>query len=189
MIQDRIEAIIGPSLTDMGYGIVRVRFAGGSRATLQIMAERLDGVGMSVDDCSEISRVASALLDVEDPIPTAYELEVSSPGIDRPLVRRPDFDRFAGFEVKIETSRPVEGRKKFKGVLDGLGEGDVVRVTEVPEAVAPKKGRPKSAAESKPAAERPGAVQIAIPFDAIAKAKLVLTDDLIKASPDLPRMS
>ncbi len=163
-VVDKIEAILAPSLTDLGYGIVRVKFVGGGRRTLQIMAERVDGDGMSVDDCAEISRVASALLDVEDPIEGAYDLEVSSPGIDRPLVRRADFARFAGFEAKVETSRPVDGRKKFKGQLDGLGDGDVVLVTE-------------------------GAVTMAIPFDAISKAKLVLTDALIKASSDKPRMS
>ncbi len=107
----KIESTIGPSLSAMGYSIVRVAFTGGrSRPTLQIMAERLDNVAMSVEDCETISHTVSALLDVADPIDSAYQLEISSPGIDRPLTRRADYERFAGFEAKIEMLRPVEGR-------------------------------------------------------------------------------
>lgn len=177
VIQDRVRAIVEPSLTDLGYGVVRVRFTGGGRACLQIMAERLDGVAMSIDDCSEISHVASALLDVEDPITGAYQLEVSSPGIDRPLVRRADFERFRGFEVRIETRHPVAGRKRFKGLLEGLGEDDMVRVTETPETLPGKPGKPPAKNATGRSGKQAGtppaaAVLFAIPFDAIAKARL-----------------
>jgi ribosome maturation factor RimP len=168
----RVEALIGPTLTDLGYGVVRIQFTGGAPAgkrarpggTLQIMAERLDGRGMSVDDCAAISRAASAILDVDDPIPAAYLLEVSSPGIDRPLVRRADFQRFAGFEARVETARMVDGRKRFRGQILGLSEDDMVVMSD----------------ENDPAGE------LRVPFVAIAKAKLVLTDDLIARSPDRP---
>jgi ribosome maturation factor RimP len=121
--------MIEPSLADMGYELVRVKMIGTTRRTLQIMAERSDEKAMSVEDCADISRQVSALLDVEDPIPGAYVLEVSSPGIDRPLVRAKDFERFAGFEVKLETALPIEGRKKFRGKLLGL-DGETVRVKD-----------------------------------------------------------
>ena len=111
---------------------------------------------MTVEHCAEISRALSALLDVADPLPGAYQLEVSSPGIDRPLVRRADFERFAGFEARIETATPIEGRRRFRGRLGRL-EGDVVHL-EAPEG------------------ER------SIPFSAIKKAKLILTDDLLAAA-------
>lgn len=162
-VNERLEALLTPSLESMGYGIVRIHFTGGRRATLQIMAERRDGEGMSVDDCAEISRAASAILDVEDPIEQAYHLEVSSPGIDRPLVRRADYERFAGYEAKLETDRPIEGRKRFKGRVVGIDDADRVVLKD-------------------------DAAQFLVPFQAIAKAKLVLTDDLIAASPDKPKI-
>ncbi len=152
----KIEAIIAPSLEAMGYRIVRVAMTGGARPTLQIMAERLDEAAMTVDDCADISRTVSALLDVADPIDTAYHLEVSSPGIDRPLVRREDFTRFAGFEAKIELSAPLDGRKRFRGRLLGV-EGEAVRLLV--------DGAPT-----------------ALPLAAVARAKLVLTDDLLAAN-------
>jgi ribosome maturation factor RimP len=124
----QIAHMIAPSLEAMGYDLVRVRLTGGGRPTLQIMAERIDDREMTVDDCAEISRAVSALLDVEDPIASAYVLEVSSPGIDRPLTRPADFSRFAGHEAKLELGQPVDGRKRFRGRLVGL-EGDQVRVT------------------------------------------------------------
>jgi len=105
----RIEEIVGPSVAAMGYEIVRVELGGDRDRVLQIMAERADGAAMTVEDCAEISRTVSALLDVEDPISGAYTLEVSSPGIDRPLVKARDFERFAGFEARIETAAPIEG--------------------------------------------------------------------------------
>jgi ribosome maturation factor RimP len=157
----KIEAMIAPSLDAMGYRVVRVAVTGGRRATLQIMAERRDDQAMTVEDCAEISRTVSALLDVADPIAGAYTLEVSSPGIDRPLVRREDFARFAGFEAKIELTQPQDGRRRFRGKLLGV-EGDAVRllVDDAP---------------------------VALPLAAVARAKLVLTDALLAASRAEPR--
>lgn len=123
-----IARMIAPSLEAMGYDVVRVRLSGGGRPVLQIMAERRDGADMTVEDCAEISRAVSALLDVEDPIAGAYVLEVSSPGLDRPLTRLDDFVRFAGHEAKLELDEPVDGRKRFRGRLAGL-EGDQLRMT------------------------------------------------------------
>lgn len=123
-----LEAMIAPSLQAMGYEVVRVLLAGGRQRTqLQVMVERRDGRGLTVDDCALASRAVAALLEVEDPIAGAYILEVSSPGIDRPLVRRADFERFAGRQAKLETLTPIEGRRRFSGQLLGLA-GDAVRV-------------------------------------------------------------
>ncbi len=152
----KIEAMIAPSLDAMGYRVVRVAVSGGRRATLQIMAERADDQAMTVDDCAEISRTVSALLDVADPIAGAYTLEVSSPGIDRPLVRREDFARFAGFEAKVEMSQPVAGRRRFRGKLLGV-EGEAVRLLV-------------------------DAAPIDLPLAQVTRAKLVLTDELLAAS-------
>src|SRR5580704_18889091 len=152
----QIAAIIEPSLDAMGYRLVRVALLGARRATLQIMAERRDEAAMSVADCAEISRSISALLDVADPIAGAYMLEVSSPGIDRPLVRPEDYDRFAGFEAKIELAQPLSGRKRFRGRLLGTSAGNVRLATETGE--------------------------VNLPFAEVARAKLVLTDDLIDAA-------
>ncbi len=152
----QIAALIEPAMTDMGYELVRVMSTGGRRPTLQIMAERIDRVGMNVDDCAEISRAVSALLDVDDPIAGAYQLEVSSPGIDRPLTKPADFERFVGFETRVETDRLIEGQRRFRGRLLGL-EADHVRLA-LPEGTKE------------------------IPLAVIRKAKLVLTDDLIAAA-------
>src|SRR5258708_5415319 len=111
----------------MGYRVVRIAITGGRRATLQIMAERANNAAMTVEDCADISRTVSALLDVADPIDGAYLLEVSSPGIDRPLVKREDFARFAGHEARVELNAPVDGRKRFRGRLQGI-DGDQVRL-------------------------------------------------------------
>ncbi len=154
---DSIEKMITPSLQAMGFRIVRISFGGGSRPVLQIMAEPLDGSLMTVEHCAQISRSVSALLDVEDPIPVAYTLEVTSPGIDRPLVSREDYDRFAGFEARIETGRAIDGRKRFRGRIKPIDEAD--RVTIVEEAGS-----------------------FIVPFTDILKAKLILTDELIAAS-------
>jgi len=152
----RIENLVAPALGEMGYDLVRVRLLGGKPPRLQIMAERHDEVGMTVDDCAEISHVLSALLDAEDPIGDAYVLEVSSPGIDRPLTRIGDFQRFAGFEAKVELQRPIEGRRRFRGRLLGLdGESVLLRI----------EGQ-----------------TVALPFAEIGDAKLVLTDDLLAAA-------
>jgi ribosome maturation factor RimP len=164
----RIERLIEPALTAMGYELVRVAIQGGGRRTLQIMAERRDGASMTVDDCADISRTLSALLDVEDPIEGAYTLEVSSPGIDRPLVKRADFERFAGFEARIETVQPVAGRKRFRGRLMGV-TGDDVRLREPDKA---------EGADD----------ETRVPLAAIGRAKLVLTDELIAATQTTQRV-
>jgi ribosome maturation factor RimP len=152
----RIEEMIAPALTEMGFALVRIHLSGGARPTLQIMAERSDESGMTVDDCAAISHAVSAILDVEDPISGTYTLEVSSPGIDRPLARRRDFERFAGFEAKIEMHSAIDGRRRFRGRLTGM-DGDAVRLTT-------KDG------------------DVVLPLDDIHQAKLVLTDDLLAAS-------
>jgi len=147
--------MIEPSLIAMGYRLVRVVMTSGRRTTLQVMAERLDDLPITHDDCAEISRSVSALLDVADPIAGAYTLEISSPGIDRPLVRAEDFDRFRGFEAKIELVMPLDGRRRFRGRLIGTAEGVLYLFTEAGET--------------------------RLPLDAVARAKLILTDDLIAA--------
>ncbi len=124
-IEQKIESLIAPSLTDMGFAIVRIQMQGGK--TLQIMAERLDGQPITLNDCSSISRRVSAILDVEDPISSAYDLEVSSPGTERPLVKREDFEKFSGRQIKLTSAIPVEGRKRFLGQLLGI-DGSIVRL-------------------------------------------------------------
>jgi ribosome maturation factor RimP len=151
----RLADIIRPTVEGMGFELVRVRFIGSKTPTLQIMAERPDG-RMEVEDCATLSRSISAVLDVEDPIDSEYNLEVSSPGIDRPLTRPEDFERWKGFVAKLETDAPVDGRKRFKGVLTGR-DGEMVGVETEAGAAA-------------------------IPFAALSDAKLVLTDELIAAS-------
>jgi ribosome maturation factor RimP len=153
---NEIAQLIEPSLAAMGYRLVRVVVTNGRRATLQVMAERIDDAPMTVDDCALISRSVSALLDVADPIAGAYLLEISSPGIDRPLVRPEDYDRFSGFEARIELTEPFAGRKRFRGRLLGTANGEVRLATEAGEA--------------------------RLPLASVARARLVLTDDLIAAS-------
>jgi ribosome maturation factor RimP len=152
----QVTELIEPTLHDMGFGLVRVLISGGQRPTLQVMVERLDRESVTLDQCAEVSHAVSALLDVADPLPGAYRLEVTSPGLDRPLVRRVDYQRFAGFEARLETELPIEGRRRFRGRLLGLVD-DQVRVA-LPEG------------------------ETSIPFDAIKKAKLVLTDELLAAA-------
>ena len=152
---NNIAQMIEPALVAMGYRLVRVLMTGGRRATLQVMAERLDDLPITHDDCTEISRSVSALLDVADPIAGAYTLEISSPGIDRPLVRVEDYDRFSGFEAKIELAMPLNGRRRFRGCLIGTAEGVIRLLIEEGE--------------------------VRLPLDAVVKAKLVITDDLIAA--------
>ena len=151
-----IERLVAPSLAEMGYDIVRVLLGGNRRGRLQIMAERRDGAGMDVDDCVAVSRAVEAILEVEDPIAGSYDLEVSSPGIDRPLTRLGDFERFAGFEAKVELVTPIEDRRRWTGRLLGLDGAEVRLAT--------------------------AGGEIALPFAQIAKAKLVLTDELIAAA-------
>lgn len=161
-VHDRVRHLVEEPLTEMGYELVRVNLSGGSRPILQIMAERKDGAAMTVEDCTDISHTVSLLLDAEDPIAGAYALEVSSPGIDRPLTRPKDFERYAGFEVRMETRLPVDGRRRFRGRLKGLKDGIV--------AVATEKGDAE------------------FPFDDVVKAQLVLNDELIAASmPERPK--
>jgi ribosome maturation factor RimP len=139
----------------MGYRLVRVLVTGGRRATLQVMAERLDDLSITHDDCAKISRSVSALLDVVDPIVGAYTLEISSPGIDRPLVCAEDYDRFSGFEAKIELTMPIDGRRRFRGRLIGTAAGAIRLLTTAGEAQ--------------------------LPLVTVVRAKLVLTSDLIAA--------
>jgi len=153
-----LDDLIAPAVSALGYELVRVRLTGKKRRTLQVMAERADRVPMTVADCAAISRHLSALLDVEDPIAGAYDLEVSSPGLDRPLIRAADFERYAGFEARLETELPIGGRRRFKGRLLG-SDGDSVRVAldDVDQ-------------------------EVTLPLAAISEAKLVLTAALIEAS-------
>ena len=149
----RIEALIRPTIEDMGFDLVRVQVLGRERLRLQIMAERADGKTMTVDDCARLSRAISPVLEVEDPVTGPYTLEVSSPGIDRPLVRLGDYDRFAGFEAKIEMSRLVGGRRRFQGKLLGTnGENVLLSVEET---------------------------EVALSYDDIRRAKLLLTEELL----------
>ncbi|NAZ37739.1 ribosome maturation factor RimP [Rubellimicrobium sp. CFH 75288] len=164
-IDRRLADLAAPVAEGLGLELVRLRLMGGQRKTLQVMAQRPDGT-MEVEDCARLSTALSAVLDVEDPIAEAYTLEVSSPGIDRPLTRPADFARWAGFEAKIETEAPIDGRRRFRGTLGGLEpgpEGDEVLI-EI----------------DAPGGE--GRVTIGLRFDWIAEAKLVLTDDLIRES-------
>lgn len=156
-IDRRMAEILTPVIEDMGFELVRVRLMGGKTATLQVMADRPQG-GIEVDDCADISTAISAVLDVEDPITDAYTLEVSSPGIDRPLTRLKDFVDFEGYEAKLETSEPIDGRKRFKGVLAGV-EGSEVLINI------------DGGSDT---------VTVGLKFDWLADAKLVLTDELIR---------
>lgn len=152
-IDRRIAEIITPVIEDMGFELVRVRLMSAKESTLQIMAQKPDGT-IEVDECGQISTAISAVLDVEDPILDAYTLEVSSPGIDRPLTRLKDFAQWEGFEAKIETEELIDGRRRFKGQLAGT-DGDEVLI-EIEEGT------------------------IGLKFDWLTDAKLVLTDELIR---------
>jgi ribosome maturation factor RimP len=152
-IDRRISEIITPVVEDMGFEVVRVRLMSGKESILQIMVQRPDGQ-IEVDECAQISTAISATLDVEDPILDVYNLEVSSPGIDRPLTRMKDFAQWEGFEAKIETDELIDGRRRFKGVLAGT-EGDEVLIT-ITEGT------------------------IGLKFEWLSDAKLVLTDELIR---------
>ena len=154
----RVATIVEPVIEQLGYRLVRVRVSSAEGCTVQIMAERPDGT-MSVEDCEAVSRALSPVLDVADPIERAYRLEISSPGIDRPLVRKSDFERYTGHVAKIETSMPIQGRKRFRGVLAGT-EGETARI------------RRNDAAEGEE-------TEIMIPIEEMSEAKLVLTDELV----------
>lgn len=155
-IDRRLAEIIGPTIEGLGFELVRIRLQGGKYPLLQIMADRPEG-GIDVDDCAAISTAVSALLDVEDPIEEKYTLEVSSPGIDRPLTRLKDFDTWHGYEARLETSEQIDGRKRFKGLLQGTeGEEVLIEIEEKGEQVV-----------------------IGLQFDWLTDAKLILTDELI----------
>jgi ribosome maturation factor RimP len=150
----RIEEIVAPTVVAMGFELVRVAMSKGG-GTLQIMIEPADGSAMDVEACATLSRALSAVLDVEDPIPGAYTLEVSSPGIDRPLTRPKDYSRWAGHLARVETAEPIDGRRRFKGTLLGLSDG-VVRL------------------------RLEDGVEAAVPLTAVSRAKLEMTDALIE---------
>ncbi len=152
-IDRRIAEIITPVVEDMGYEVVRIRLMSGKETILQVMAQKPDGT-IEVDDCGQISTAISAVLDVEDPIVDVYNLEVSSPGIDRPLTRLKDFDQWRGFEAKIETEQLIDGRRRFKGELAGVQEDEVL--------ITISEGT------------------IGLKFEWLSDAKLVLTDELIR---------
>jgi ribosome maturation factor RimP len=155
----RIAEIIEPVLAAMDFQLVRVRMLNQNGATLQIMAERLDGT-MDVEGCEAVSSAISPVLDVEDPVDKAYHLEVSSPGIDRPMVRKSDFTRWNGHLVKCETSIMIDNRKRFRGrITEADAEGFTIERDQVAYGEAPR---------------------VTIPFSALAEAKLILTDDLIR---------
>jgi ribosome maturation factor RimP len=155
-IDRRLAEIVRPVIEGMGFELIRIRLMGGATRVLQIMADKPEG-GIEVDDCGEISTAVSAVLDVEDPIEENYILEVSSPGIDRPLTRLKDFEIWKGWEARIETSELIDGRRRFKGYLSGV-EGDEVLITL-------DEGKEE--------------VTIGLKFDWLSDAKLILTDELI----------
>ena len=157
----RVSAVAGPVLEGMGYRLVRIRISGEAGCTVQIMAERPDG-SMQIEDCEAISRALSPVLDVADPIERAYRLEISSPGIDRPLVRRSDFERYTGHLVKIDMAVAHEGRKRFRGKITGV-EGDCVRLLR-----DDVKGSDDT--------------EVLLVMEDIGEARLVLTDELIAQS-------
>ena len=158
-MEARVASIIIPVMNSIGFKLVHVLLSGQNGYTLQIMAERADGT-MSVDDCEQLSKAISPVLDVEDPIGRAYHLEISSPGIDRQLVRKSDFLRWAGYSMKLETSVLINGKKRFKGKLNGTDEdgfnfeADQIAYGETP--------------------------RMHVPFDVVADARLILTDELIR---------
>ena len=152
----RIEEMISPTVEAMGFRLVNVDYTGGRKPRLQIMAEEADTGRMNVEDCATISRAVSAILDVEDPLAGTYALEVSSPGIDRPLTRPGDFEKFVGFDAKIETSRAIDGRKRFKGRLAQVND-EMVRIETKEKAYD-------------------------LAHQDINSAKLLLSDDLIAAA-------
>jgi ribosome maturation factor RimP len=160
-IAARVAAISEPVLAGIGYRLIRVKISGLDGCTVQVMAERSDGT-MTVEDCEAVSRALSPVLDVADPIDRPYRLEVSSPGMDRPLVRRSDFARFAGHRIKVEMAVAIDGRRRFRGVLLGVQDG-AVRLRR--DDAAPDEGD-----------------EVLLPTEEMAEAKLVLTDSLIAES-------
>ncbi len=160
-MEARVAAIVEPAIEDLGYRLVRVRLSNLNGCTLQIMAERTDGT-MTVEDCERVSRGISPVLDVDDPINQAYHLEISSPGIDRPLVRAGDFDRWSGHVAKVEMAVAINERKRFRGTVLGSSDGAaLIRLDD---------------------AKSEDVQEISLPIEDIREARLVLTDDLITAA-------
>ena len=157
----RVSAVAGPVLQGMGYRLVRIKISAEAGCTVQIMAERPDGT-MQIEDCEAISRALSPVLDVADPIERAYRLEISSPGIDRPLVRRTDFERYLGFLVKVEMAVAHQGRKRFRGMLQGV-EGDTIRL---------RRDDIRAGEDA----------EVLLVMEDISDARLVLTDELVAES-------
>jgi len=151
-VETKVTDLLNPTLKAMGYRLVRVRMAGSQNKTMQVMAERVDEVNMTVEDCALISREVSNILDVANPVEDAYSLEISSPGIDRPLVCPSDYDRYSGFDAKIEMVNTINGRKRFKGQLLGM-KNNLVRIC-IEEGTAE------------------------LPFEDIRRAKLTLSDEM-----------
>ncbi|WP_428394567.1 ribosome maturation factor RimP [Lichenicoccus sp.] len=163
-LEARIAAAIAPAVTELGYELVRVAVLGRDRPTVQIMADRSDGTLIGVADCEAISRAISAVLDVDDPIPGPWELEVSSAGIDRPLTREKDWNRFSGHQVKAEVNMPIDGRKRFAGIVLGA-EGGAARL------------------------RLEDGTEVALPMADLRRARLVLTDALIAASAQMMKLN
>lgn len=153
-LEEKVIALLEPAAADVGYALVRVRLSGLKRKRLQIMAERLSDGTMNIDDCSKLSRAISPVLEAEDPIKGFYDLEVSSPGIDRPLVRIEDFTRFVGHEAKIELGAGVDGRRRYRGIITGVNGGQIAMKVDGADAE--------------------------FPFALVSEARLMLTDKLIE---------
>lgn len=153
-VESNVMEILRSTLEHMGFRLVRVKLSDGDPRTLQLMIEHLDGSNITVENCADVSYTASALLDVNEPVSGAYHLEVSSPGVDRPLTRPEDFERFAGYDIKLETAHPIDGRRRFKGTLSGIESGEITMKIDQDEWK--------------------------IPLDAVQTAKLVITDALLK---------
>jgi len=163
-LEEQVYALCVGLVESMGYDIVRVKLADMmGRRTLQFMIERKDGAMLQVEDCTDVSHAVSALLDVEDPITGAYDLEVSSPGVDRPLTRRKDFEMYAGFEAKLESVLPVNSRKRYRGMLRGVEGNDVVMFVD--------------------------GTEYRIALDNVAESKLIMNDALMKAYTERPSAS
>ncbi|WP_319533282.1 ribosome maturation factor RimP [uncultured Cohaesibacter sp.] len=158
-LEARIASIVEPVIIDLGFDLVRVRITGQHGCTVQIMAEATDGT-MSIDGCEAVSKAVSPVLDVEDPIDGEYNLEISSPGVDRPLVRRRDFVAWAGHEAKIELSVPIDGRRRYRGMLDGVdGEDLKIVLPDAPQGSDPN---------------------VRVPLTDLSEAKLVMNDKLLE---------
>jgi ribosome maturation factor RimP len=153
-VEERVIALTEPTAAELGYRIVRVRLSGNRRKRLQIMAERVSDGQMGIDDCGRLSRALSPVFDLEDPVQGEYDLEISSPGIDRPLMRIEDFERFVGFDAKLETALPINNQRRWKGVIKSVNGEDITLATEHGEAT--------------------------LKFSALSDARLVLTDKLIE---------